>query len=428
MDAALLERLKADMAYEFARVGPPEGFPGFPDIPIGRYTSDEFYGLERAHLWTRTWVMAGRADDLANAGDYRTFDDLGVPVLLVRGADGTIRAFYNSCQHRGAPVVREACGNARSLRCQYHSWTYGISDGALIHVPDERDFVGLCKEDRGLRPLRCEVWSGWIFINQDPQAQSLHEWFGAPLRELEELAGDTLSTVCTRSTIVPCNWKVTAEAFLEVYHFRTIHARGPAGGNTALDPRGAAMGLLPNGCSRMITPFSEAACRARGMQDWADWQHLTIPNFLDIDSVSDMVRCTSSAFSLFPNLITPIGSHGFPFLLFWPIDKRTTKLDWIWYAPKDWDGDELPKHWAKLMSSFDQIMEEDTMNMAPMQRSLESPAMRGVPINYQERRIWHFHEQIDRTIGAGNIPAPLRVAPLLDRYVERAEQIEGATR
>jgi hypothetical protein len=71
------------------------------------------------------------------------------------------------------------------------------------------------------------------------------------------------------------------------------------------------------------------------------------------------------------------------------------------------------------MQTFDQIMGEDFENMAPMQRSLESPAMRGVPINYQERRIWHFHEQLDRMIGAERIPPELRVAPLLDRFVER---------
>jgi phenylpropionate dioxygenase-like ring-hydroxylating dioxygenase large terminal subunit len=419
MDAALQERLKAEMAWEFARPGPPSGFPKFPDIPIGRYTSDDFFELERQHLWTKVWVMAGRVEDVAEAGDYMTFDDLGLPILLVRGQDGVLRAFYNTCQHRGAPVVRDKKGSARNLRCQYHSWTYDITEGRLIQVPDERDFVGLCRDERGLVQIRCEVWQGWIFVNQDPEAASLHDWFGPALDQLDELAGDTLEAITFRSVVVPCNWKVTAEAFLEVYHFRHIHARGPAGGDTALDNRGATMGLLPNGCSRMITPFSVSAAKARGMADWSDWQHFTAPPFADIDSISDVVRSTSSAYSLFPNLITPLGSYGFPFLLFWPLDRRTTKLDWIHYGPKDWEGDELPAHWVKRMEGFDEIMGEDMMNMAPMQRSLESPAMRGVPINYQERRIWHFHEQIDRTIGVERVPEALRVPQLLADYVEQ---------
>ena len=317
-----------------------------------------------------------------------------------------------SCGTRGAQRATCAASTTRGPTTSPH--------GQLIQVPDERDFVGLCRDERGLVQISCEVWQGWIFVNQDPQAAPLHDWFGPALDQLDELAGDSLTTITTRSVIVPCNWKVTAEAFLEVYHFRHIHARGPAGGDTALDNRGATMGLLPNGCSRMITPLLGV-----GRQGPRDVRLVRLaalhrrPPFTDIDSVSDVVRSTSAAYSLFPNLISPLGSYGFPFLLFWPLDKRTTKLDWIHYGPKDWDGDELPVHWQKRMDGFDEIMEEDMRNMAPMQRSLESPAMRGVPINYQERRIWHLHEQIDRTIGADRIPEELRVPELLARYVER---------
>ena len=121
---------------------------------------------------------------------------------------------------------------------------------------------------------------------------------------------------------------------------------------------------------------------------------------------------------MFPNLITPIAAYGFPFITFWPLDRRTTRIDWTHYAPIDFDPDDgLPPHWQKRMDAFDRIMDEDFMNMAPMQRSLESPAFRGMPINYQERRIWHFNEQIDRTIGIERIPPALRVEQLLAPYV-----------
>ena len=421
----MIDRIKAEMVYEFGRSGPPEGFPGFHDIPIGRYTDDRFHDLERQHLWPRVWVMAGRSEDIPNPGDYFTFDDLGVPIVVVRGRDDQVRAFYNTCKHRGAPVVRDARGSARNLRCQYHGWTYDLDEGKLVSVPDERDFVGLCREDRGLTSIGCEVWQNWVFVNQDPRAQSLHSWFGAVLDQMEELSGSTLSTVASFSQTIECNWKVTAEAFLEVYHFRHIHARGPAGGDTALDSRGASMGLLPNGCSRMITPYSKNAAGASGMADWSDWKRIAAPGFIDIPTVNDMFRCTSSAFSMFPNLITPVSAEGFPFLLFWPLDKKTTRLDWIYYAPKDWDGDDLPEQWRRKLDNFNLIMEEDRRNMAPMQRSLESPALRGVPINYQERRIWHLHEQIDRTIGIERIPEELRVAQILAPYVEGAMAASG---
>ena len=414
MDAALLDRLKAEMAWEFARTGPPEGFPAFHDIPGARYVSDEFWELERAHLWPRSWVMAGRANEIPKPGDFFCFDDLGVPMIIVRGRDLGLRAYYNTCQHRGAPVVRDKRGSSRQLRCQYHSWTYDIDDGHLVSVPDQRDFVDLDLSVRCLPTLRCEEWDGWVFVNQDANAQPLLDFLGPIPAQLAELQGSSLVEIARRSEVVECNWKVMAVGFLAVYHFRHIHSRN---GESALDNRGATMGLLPNGCSRMITPFATRAADALGMADWADWKHHVPNGFVDIPTVNDMIRSTSSAYSIFPNLISPLAAYGFPFLLFWPLAKDRTRLDWIHYGPKDWEGDELPAQWAQRMATFDQIMEEDTRNLGPMQRSLRSPALRGIPINYQERRIWHFHEQLDRTIGVERIPEAMRVQPLLGRYI-----------
>ena len=416
MTPELIERLTDEMRLEFARTSPPDGFPHFPDIPVDRYTSDEFLRLEREFLWTKVWVLAGRIDDVPKAGDFFTFDGLGSPMIVIRGRDGEIRAFYNTCRHRGAPVVRDARGSSRLLRCQYHSWSYDIDDGTLVSVPDERDFVGLDKSERCLATVRCETWDGWIFVNQNPDAPRLREWLGTIVQELGELQGDSLRTVFRQSEIVPCNWKVTAEAFLEVYHFRHIHSRN---GESLLDSRGAVMSLLPNGCSRMITPFSRSAYTALGMSSWDDYRHVVQPGFIDIETVNDMVRCTSSAYGIFPNLITPIAAYGFPFITFWPLDGSNTRIEWTHYAPIDFDPDQgLPDHWQVRLDTFAQIMQEDFWNMAPMQRSLESPALTGVPISYQERRIWHFHEQIDRMIGIDRIPEHLRVPQLLAPWVE----------
>ena len=415
MNDELLDRLKSEMAYEFSRTAPPQGFPAFHDIPGGRYTSDEFWDLEKRFLWPKVWVMACRAEDVAQPGDYKRFDDLGSPMVIVRGRDHQVRAYYNTCQHRGAPVVRDEFGSARQLRCQYHSWTYDIDTGVLVSVPDERDFVDLVKTSRCLPVLRCEVWDGWVFVNQDPDAMSLADYLGPVVEQLAEMGGSDLVTVSRRSEVVECNWKVMAEGFLEVYHFKHIHSRN---GDSLLDNRGATMGLLPGGHSRMVTPFSKSSYEAFGMTDWSDWQDRVVPGFADIATVNPMIRSTSSAYSIFPNLITPLASYGFPFLLFWPLAKNKTRLDWIHYAPKNWEGDELPEVWKRRMDTFDLIMEEDTRNLAPMQRSLESPALRGIPINYQERRIWHLHEEIDRTIGVDRIPETLRVRQVLGPYVE----------
>ena len=415
MDQALIDRIKADMYYEFAREAPPEGFPKFHDIPTGRHTSEEFHDLEQEHLWPKTWVMAGRVEDIPEPGDYYVFKDLGVPLLIVRGTDGDIRGYYNTCQHRGAPVVREDRGSSRRLRCQYHSWTYEIDGGTLVALPDERDFVDLDWEQRCLPKVKCETFEGFIFVNRDLEAQPLRQWLGKAAEMFAPFGSESLREVYRESVIVPCNWKVTAEAFLEVYHFKHIHSHN---GVSVLDNRGAAMGLYPNGHSRMITPYSRQNCDRFGMDDWDDWKSVDNGPFATIDTVPDMVDCTSSAVSLFPNAIIPLGKFGFPINLFWPIDQGTTRLDWIYYAQKDWEGDEIPSHWETRRKQYNSIMDEDMMNMAPMQESLESPALSGMPINYQERRIWHLHETIDRIIGRENIPEGLGVEPLLKPYIE----------
>jgi phenylpropionate dioxygenase-like ring-hydroxylating dioxygenase large terminal subunit len=420
VDDQLIERIRNDMRYEFERTAPPDGFPAFHDIPTGRHTGEAFHELEQQYLWPNTWVIAGRAEDVPNAGDYVTFDDLGVPLLIVRGTDGEIRCFYNTCQHRGAPVVRDSRGSARRLRCQYHSWTYEVDGGTLVSVPDERDFVDLDWEQRCLPRAGCDTFAGFVFVNRNLDAQPLHEWIGPAAKLLDPFQGETLREVYRESRIIPCNWKVTAEAFLEVYHFRHIHSHD---GVSVLDNRGAAMGLYPNGHSRMVTPFSHQNIERVGMERWDDWRLLDQSPFPTIDGVPAMVDCTSTAVSLFPNAIIPLGRIGFPINLFWPIDRHTTRLDWIYYAPPPEGTDrftpgDLPDHWRRRREVYNQIMAEDEMNMAPIQASMESPALSGIPINYQERRIWHLHEEIDRVIGAERIAPELRMRQVLGPYVE----------
>ncbi len=415
MDQSLIDRIRGDMAYEFARTGPPEGFPAFHDIPVDRHISDEFYELEQQHLWTNTWVIAGRVEDVAEPGDYFVFKDLGVPLLIVRGTDGEIRCFYNTCQHRGAPVVRDDAGSSRRLRCQYHSWTYEIDGGTLVAVPDERDFVNLDWEQRCLPQAKADTYGGFIFVNRNLEAEPLLDWLGSATEMLAPFQSENMREIYRESMIVPCNWKVTAEAFLEVYHFKHIHSHD---GVSLLDNAGAAMGLYRNGHSRMITPYSRQVIEKSGMAGWDDWKYIDQGPFAVVDGVSPMIDCTSSAVSLFPNAIIPLGRFGFPINFFWPIDKNTTRLDWVYYGIKDWEGDELPEHWQLRRQTYNQIMGEDEMNMAPIQESMESPALTGIPINYQERRIWHFHEEIDRRIGQENVPEALRIDQLLEDHLE----------
>jgi phenylpropionate dioxygenase-like ring-hydroxylating dioxygenase large terminal subunit len=324
---------------------------------------------------------------------------------VLRDNGGAIRAFYNTCQHRGGPVAREPSGRVRNLRCHYHSWTYDLQ-GELIGVPDERDFVGLDKSCRSLVPLRCEMWGGWIFLNQDPDAIPLQQYLGSIPDEVADFRVDELRFIERHHFDIACNWKVAIDAFNEVYHIKHIH---PNTVDKLIDHRGAPMGLIPHGHSRMPTPVREDRLASR----------MPSGNPLDIETVGEIARITNLAYNVFPNFIMPTDSTGFPVLLFWPQDIRTTRMDVLWFG-KDWGDGELPGFWKDMLPLFDHVLREDTENLPWIQKSVESPAFRGVPLSYQERRIYHVHEEIDRVIGVERIPEALRVTPLLAPYVEGA--------
>ncbi|HEX2793718.1 MAG TPA: aromatic ring-hydroxylating dioxygenase subunit alpha [Croceicoccus sp.] len=403
MPENVYDEVEKVIAFEAARQGPRPDFPPLPEIPGGRYTSPEFNKLEHDRVLAKSWVCAGRDEDLRKVGDYRLWDKLGVPLLLVRGQDEKIRAFYNTCRHRGAPVVRDDAGNTRLLRCQYHSWSYGL-DGTLKGVPDERDFPCLDKADRGLIEAACDVWGGWVFVNLDMDAEPLHDYLGPLVSELDCVGMEKLRTVHVQEYHIACNWKVAMDAFLEVYHINTIH---PTNAGIMLDHKAAAMGLFAHGHSRMAT-------RKKMNQGLNFVEFEGAP---DIPSMPDFYRLNNVAYMAFPNLISPVEPTGFPVLLFWPEGVGKCTMQAIYVAP-DWGDGPLPAFWDKFLPIFDQVLEEDMMNLAPIQRSLESGGFTGMMINYQERRIYWFHEEVDRLIGAAEIPEGLAVEQLLTPFVE----------
>ncbi len=406
MDNAFLARFRERSAYEAGRGGPPDGFPKLPDLPLGRYTDPEFQALEDEFLYGRVWLYAAHDSQLPTPGSYRLSHVGGAPILLVRGEDGIVRAFRNACRHRGAPVVRGECGTARLLVCQFHSWSYDLA-GRLVRVPDQRDFVGLQTEERGLPPVRCERWGGWHFVNLDDDAVPLAEWLDPIPRLLPEVAAAPLRVIDEKSVTLSCNWKILAEAFLEVYHARTIHPKtvGPS-----LDTRGTVITLFDHGHQNMLSPVNRGT-RGDRRELLPTWEGVTEIFTSDVQP----------AYGIFPNLITPLDARGFPFLGFWPLAINQTRLDITWFAA-DWGEGEMPDEqreiWKSRLTRFDTVMDEDYQNLEPIQRSMETAAHGGQVINYQERRIWHVQAWIDKVIGPDRVPEHLRVPDLLADWVE----------
>ena len=399
MKAAVEKSLYAGMKSEQDREGPPPGFPELPVIPGGRYTDPAFLALEERHLWKRSWLYALHVDELPRPGSYRLWRKTGSPIILVRDRDGAIRAFYNTCRHRGAPLVEKDAGETKGFFCRYHGWSYDLT-GRLLAVREKRDFPNMDVSCFSLNSVRCERFGNFVFINEDPDAPPLLEALSPIPAHLENLQFDSIRHIASSSFEIACNVKILLDAFLETYHLKSIH---PQTVDRFLDSRGTHAVLWRNGNSMMCTPHRRA--------DWRDPGAVGMP---EVSTVESIFAHQNPSYLFYPNLVTPPSATGTPMITFWPKTARSMVVDVHWFAPEGAEGHEL---WPTRMSNFERILEEDTQFAPRIQESVETAGFSGMYVSYQERRIYHWHEELDRRIGTANIPEHLRVRPVLDRWL-----------
>ena len=187
------------------------------------YSGEEAYRREQATLLRRAWRLVGHASMLAETGDYLTDLVGGAPVIVVRGADGEVRAFHNVCRHRAGPLATEFSGNCgKELTCLYHGWRYAL-DGRLRSAVDFGATDGFDPREFGLFPARVESWRGFLFVNLDAHATSVLEEL-APLEAMWARRDVTIHPFTLRRThAIQCNWKTYVENYLEGYHVKSVH-------------------------------------------------------------------------------------------------------------------------------------------------------------------------------------------------------------
>jgi choline monooxygenase len=193
-------------------------------IPSPWYFDESIAEVENSAVFGKTWQAVGHTDQVQKPGQFLTADIAGDPIVVVRGEDSQLRAFYNVCRHHAAAVVMEAQGCAKQFRCPYHGWTYGI-DGALKGMVE---FDGVCDFDRsanGLVPVQVDTWENFVFVNLDPDVGSLGNFLGsippivAPLQLTRKL-----HYFDRRIYHLQCNWKVYVDNYLDGgYHVPHAH-------------------------------------------------------------------------------------------------------------------------------------------------------------------------------------------------------------
>jgi Rieske 2Fe-2S family protein len=192
-------------------------------LPREAYTSEALLEWEEQHVFGASWVCVGRSDDLARPGDQKGVRVGRDTLLLARGADGTLRAFYNVCRHRAHELLQAGeCTNDRLLRCPYHGWTYEL-DGSLHPSVKSSHVPAFDPSAEGLVKARVQEWHGFVFVNASGDAPPFAEWIG----DLEGLTSpytpERLRVGATHSYEIAANWKLAVENYNECYHCPRIH-------------------------------------------------------------------------------------------------------------------------------------------------------------------------------------------------------------
>jgi choline monooxygenase len=193
-------------------------------LPGPFYTDPRIAELETRAVFSRSWQLVARADQLRTPGDFVTTVVAGEPIVVVRGQDDVLRAFFNVCRHHAATVVTECEGRADRLKCPYHGWTYGL-DGRLRSQTEWAGVARFDAADFGLVPVAVATWEQLVFVHLDANPPAIEDWIGARMvGAIANLGLGELRFVQRREFVLQCNWKVFVDNYLDGgYHVPFLH-------------------------------------------------------------------------------------------------------------------------------------------------------------------------------------------------------------
>jgi len=414
----------------------PAPLLGSDPIPKDRYTSREFAQREWEKMWCRVWLMAGRESDIPDAGDYFTFEIGPESILVIRQRDGSPRARYNVCMHRGNRLREPGRGHAELFSCRFHGWKYGI-DGALVEALDPHCFPqGLPREQLDLRSVRCETWAGFVFVNLDPQAEPLREYLGVIPAHLDPYDFAEWKVTFDATIEIDCNWKTSVDAFNEAYHLAATHTwtlEFSDDVNTRYDcyekhtrmifpelqasPRHPGAGTVTAGIKDFflkrvgvdVEAFRGGPAEARAA--YADAVRKMSDGLgCDLSRMNESQMCDDFHYTVFPNLT--FNAHSLFTWIFThrphPEDPNRMYFDFLSLlrAP----AQEIPRPEKQHFRTADgdtltgrceggDLLDEDLYNLPRIQAGMRSAAFRGLHLGTQEVRIRHLHDTLMGYLG-----------------------------
>ncbi len=357
-------------------------------LPGGLYCSADIYRLEQASIFRRGWLCAGRAAEIPKVGDYLTFSIAEQPILVLRGPDEEIRAYSNVCRHR-MMILKEGRGNARSIVCPYHAWTYDL-DGRLTQAGQMHASSGFDKQDYRLPRIRTEQWQGWIYVTLNERAPSIKEQL-APLDEVVGRYGmPDYVPVIHQDHVWQTNWKLLNENFMEGYHGPLVHRETVGAGVSVADTE------FPGPASEHFT-FSSFTKPQTAAYGCAHERNTRLEGRWRYTSILPTVFPTHS-FSLTPEYL-------------WYLSLRPTRPGEVMVrigialAPEN-HADAAASDGAirELEAFFDKVNGEDRAMVEGLYRGVQAPLAQGGSLSWLERELHDLTRYLARTLAADAPP------------------------
>jgi phenylpropionate dioxygenase-like ring-hydroxylating dioxygenase large terminal subunit len=400
-------------------------------IPITRYTSQAFHDLEMEKLWPKVWQMACREEEIPTEGDFVLYEIGRFSVIVVRTAEG-IRAHHNVCLHRGRKIM-DRDGNTRGFTCAFHGFSWNL-DGSLRYIPSRWDFPDIDDPEFCLTPVQTGTWGGFVFINMDLAAGPLVDYLGDLPAHFAAWWPEERFIEAHVAKVMPCNWKVCQEAFMEAYHVVLTHPQllpGIGDENTQYDVWGNfSRALTPNGTP---SPHLRWAPTEQDMFDAMTDRYLDEPPVSDVPSgararqltaatarenlqsivgdnvvLSDAELTDAIYYTLFPNF-HPWGGYNRICYRFRPYGNNPDKSIMECYylspfsgerpapAPTHWLGEDEPWTNAPELGLLARVFQQDCGNLAQVQAGLHAIQVpETILARYQETKIRHFHYLLEQ--------------------------------
>jgi phenylpropionate dioxygenase-like ring-hydroxylating dioxygenase large terminal subunit len=423
-------------------------FLGSDPISVERYLSREYFELEKTRLWPRVWQVLCRESEIGSDGDFYVHDIAGTSVLVQRTNGGGIKAYRNACLHRGRQLKtgsESGLGSAREIRCPYHGFRWNL-EGEFMDAPCQWDFPHLDTDNFNLPEIRVDTWGGWVFANIDGQAPALAEYLGVMTGHFERWEPHNTYKAMHIKKVLHCNWKLAHEAFIESYHTVATHPQllpytGDANSqydcfndhvSRSITPMGLASPHLPNtseqqSVNQWLTVYGVAAENElpvipQGMSARDYLGELNIQRYSELYQRDLSAIATHSEvldailYSIFPNFAPWAGFRPNLSYRFLPWEDShemcSMEIMLLMRFPKGQGRpadammqfvgpDQTLAQTEGIEAGLAAVFDQDFSNLPRVQQGLKSLQSGQVQLgNYQEVRIRHFHQTLDKYLNA----------------------------